>query len=248
MLEQTHQTSYPSRHQQQEMKILLSLKESNRKMWLRTRKTCLFDYVSGHGNLLILSTEENTAKSPYHNFHIESFDSLLSKETKTAKAYPVKYKFDNPKDSVSNASLQSSYITKKIMSDTDNTTYYHSFLFNRDDIGTSESTGTLYIVSKENARDCYSTLFTKAKEYVSNHPEECCEIEYSNRHFSFSGLRSTTKYRVNHIALSDYVLAEMSKDGTLYILRLNVTGDYWIPKNWKQIKSAINGRVTLIKK
>ncbi len=248
MLEQTHQTSYPSRHQQQEMKILLSLKESNRKMWLRTRKTCLFDYVGGHGNLLILSTEENTAKSPYHNFHIESFDSLLSKETKTVKAYPVKYKFDNPKDSVSNASLQSSYITRKIMSDTDNTTYYHSFLFNRDDIGTSESTGTLYIISKEDAKEAYHTLFKKAKSYVNSHPEECCEIEYSNRHFSFSGLRSTTKYRVNHIALSDYVLAEMSKDGTLYILRLNVTGDYWIPKNWKQIKSAINGKVTLIKK
>ena len=246
MLEQTHLATYPSRHQLQEIKMLLSLKESNRKMWFRTMKTCLFDYVNGNGNLLILSTEENTAKSPYHNFHMESFDSLLAKETKTAKAYPIKYKYDNPKDSASKH--QPVNIIKNIKNDTDNTTYYHSLVFNRDDIGASESTGMLYIISKENAKECYRTLLEKAKDYVNNHPEECCEIEMSNRHFSFSGLRSTTKYRINHIALSDYVLAEMGKDGTLYILRLNVTGDYWIPKNWKQIKSAINGRVTLIKK
>ena len=248
-LVQTHVATYPSRHQLQEAKMLLSFKDRNRKMWFKARKTCLFDYVNGTGNLLILSTEENDAKSAYHNFHIDSFDSILSKTTMeaSARAYPVKYKYDNEKEE-SAEMLQPLKIIESIKKGTDNTTYYHSTLFNTDDLGTSESSGTLYIISKEDAKEAYHTLFKYAKTYVNNHPEECCEIEYSNRHFSFSGLRSTTKYRVNHIALSDYVLAEMSKDGTLYILRLNVTGDYWIPKNWKQIKSAINGKVTLIKK
>lgn len=247
-LMQAHTATYPSRHQLQEVKMLLSFKDRNRKMWFKAKKTCLFDYVNGTGSLLILSTEENDAKSAYHNFHIDSFDSLLSKTTKeaSAKAYPVKYKYDNENEE-SAGMIQPLNVIEKIKKGTDNATYYHSTLFNTDDLGASESTGTLYVINKGNVKDTYNTLLKSAKAYVNNHPEECCEIEYSNHHFSFSGLRSTTKFKINHIALSDYVLAEMGKDGNLYILRLNVTGDYWIPKGWKQIKTAINGKVTLIK-
>ena len=41
-------------------------------------------------------------------------------------------------------------------------------------------------------------------------------------------------YGINEIAESSFLMADLDRDGTLYVLRLEVDGEYWIPKNWKQ--------------
>jgi hypothetical protein len=33
-------------------------------------------------------------------------------------------------------------------------------------------------------------------------------------------------------------MADLDKDGKLYILRLDVDGEYWIPRNWKELETT----------
>ena len=100
--------------------------------------------------------------------------------------------------------------------------------------GKSESLGTLYVVN--DGGDLYHRLLNAAKHHLDTNPTQCCVLEYTNRHFKLSGIKNTTKYRVNDIAESAFLMADLDKDGKLYILRLDVDGEYWIPRNWKELE------------
>jgi hypothetical protein len=62
-----------------------------------------------------------------------------------------------------------------------------------------------------------------------------------------SGIKNTTRLKVNHIAESSLLLGYIDRSGTVYILRLETNGEYWIPRNWQKIESSINGKTTFIK-
>jgi len=181
----------------------------------------MFDYVLGRGNIIAMSTQVNNTQGTYYHFDISPLDSLLSalsEHGSVTAVTPVHY---------SHASGEP--IT---MSDT----YYFTDYLLPKTKGKSESHGTLYVVN-DGAADLYLTLLNAAKHHMDMNPTQCCVLEYTNRHFKLSGIKNTTRYRVNEIAESAFLMADLDKSGTLYILRLDVDGEYWIPKDWKGLKN-----------
>ena len=210
---------YMNRYFMQERKFLEMLSGNNRNMYFGAREAVLFDYVNGKGNMIYMSTKANEAKGTYYHFKPESFDSLLNVLTSNqgVKSFPVHYQHREGES------------TDKA------TTYYSTDYLCPEHKGRSESKGTLYVVdSSELSAAIYQQLLQKAIHHVDTELTQCCELEYSASHFVFDGVKDTNRLLVNHQALSSFVMADIGKDGRLSILRLEVEGDYWIPRNWKK--------------
>ena len=211
----THAYLYRNPYMVQERHFYNLLKGNNRRMYFGAREAVMFDYVQHHGNLIGMATQENKAKGTYYHFVIAPLDSLLG--TLNARRTPVHYRHEagQPTDK------QSTY-------------YYTDYLLPKLK-GQSESVGTLYVVrADEGAAVLYRTLLDAANHHLDANPTQCCVLEYTDRHFKLSGVRNTTKLLVNEVAESSFLMADLDRDGTLYVLRLEVDGEYWIPKNWKQ--------------
>lgn len=207
----THSYLYPNPYMQQEKRFFELLGGNNRKMYFGAREAVMFDYVQGHGNIIAMSTQVNETQGMYYHFDISPLDSLLNG---IVDSRPVHYSH------ASGAPI--------LMSDT----YYFTDYLLPKTKGKSDSRGHLYIVN--NGADFYQLLLNAAKHHLDMNPTQCCVLEYTNRHFKLSGIKNTTKYRVNDIAESAFLMADLDKDGKLYLLRLDVDGEYWIPKNWKE--------------
>ena len=162
-----------------------------------------------------MTTQVNEAQGMYYHFDISPLDSLLNG---IADSRPVHYSH------ASGAPI--------LISDT----YYFTDYLLPKTKGKSESLGTLYVVN--DGGDLYHRLLNAAKHHLDTNPTQCCVLEYTNRHFKLSGIKNTTKYRVNDIAESAFLMADLDKDGKLYILRLDVDGEYWIPRNWKELETT----------
>ena len=207
----THSYLYPNPYMQQEKRFFELLGGNNRKMYFGAREAVMFDYVQGRGNIIAMSTQVNETQGMYYHFDISPLDSLLNG---IVDSCPVHYSH------ASGAPI--------LMSDT----YYFTDYLLPKTKGKSDSRGHLYIVN--NGADFYQLLLNAAKHHLDMNPTQCCVLEYTNRHFKLSGIKNTTKYRVNDIAESAFLMADLGKDGKLYLLRLDVDGEYWIPKNWKE--------------
>ena len=220
--QQRYNYFYPNPYSQQEQRFYELLGGNNRKMYFGAREAVMFDYVQGHGNLIAMVTETNESRGTYYHFDISSLDSLLNSQLSTLNSQrsPVHYSH------ASGAPVDK------------NTTYYSTdYLLPRTN-GKSESHGTLYVVRPtQGASDLFHRLLDAAKHHLDTNPTQCCVLEYTPRHFKLSGLKNTTKYRINDIAESSFLMADLDKNGSLYILRLDVEGEYWIPRNWKEGKS-----------
>ncbi len=224
---QYHFNSYDNSYKQYERSLYQSLKGKNRRAFMGAKEFLLFDYVNNRGNIIYMRNQEGTNMNGAYDFHIESFDSLLNKLM--AEVSVRKYSVE--------------YIHKGEEGLDKNTSYYFTdgLFYGSDD---SHSKGTLYIInSLDEARKVYSQLFSRAERHMDEEHMQSCVMEYSNRHFSLSGIKSMVKLQVNNLPLSSYVIADMSKDGKLSILRLEIEGEYWIPKEWKKVKSYIKGKV-----
>ena len=211
----SHAYLYRNPYMQQERNFYNLLQGNNRRMYFGAREAVMFDYVQGHGNLIAMATQLNEAQGTYYHFVIAPLDSLLS--TLNARKTPVHYRHEagQPVDKA--------------------TTYYYTDYLLPKSKGQSESRGTLYVVkADEGAAALYRTLLDAANRHLDENPTQCCVLEYTDRHFKLSGVRNTTKLLVNEIAESSFLMADLDRDGTLYVLRLEVDGEYWIPKNWKQ--------------
>ncbi|MBQ9640176.1 MAG: hypothetical protein IJV06_01220 [Bacteroidaceae bacterium] len=212
----THSYFYPNPYMMQDLQFFRLLKGNNRRMYFGAREAALFDYVLGHGNLIAMITQANEAQGMYYHFDIAPLDSLLQ-SLERGHAVHYRHEAGRPIDKAA-------------------TYYYTDYLLPKSK-GASESRGTLYTVGPEQgAADLYRTLLGAAQHHLDVNPTQCCVLEYTNRHFKLSGIKNTTKYHVNEIAESSFLMADLDKSGTLYVLRLDVDGEYWIPKNWKQIK------------
>jgi len=210
----THAYLYPNPYMMQERHFFHLLKGNNRRMYFGAREAVMFDYAQGHGNLIAMATQENKAKGTYYHFDISPLDSLLN--TLSARKTSVHYKHEagQPVDKA--------------------TTYYYTDYLLPKSKGKSESRGTLYVIkADEDAAALYHTLLNAANHHLDANPTQCCVLEYTDHHFKLSGIRNTTKLLVNEIAESSFLMADLDRNGTLYILRLEVDGEYWIPKNRK---------------
>lgn len=223
---------YLNRYFQQEQRFMKMLEGNSRNMYFGAKNAILFDYVNGKGNMISLSTSANEAMGTYYHFRPESFDSLLAVLTsqKGVEKHSVHY-VHGENESIDKA-----------------TTYYSTDYLCPENKGKSESEGTLYVVnSKALSVSIYRQLLNEAIRHMDTEPTQCCELEYSGKHFVFDGISNTNRLLINRQALSSYVMADIGKDGTLSILRLEVEGEYWIPRNWESISQSINGKNIMIK-
>lgn len=209
----THTYMYPNSYMEQERRFYELLGGNNRKMYFGAREAVMFDYSGGRGNIISVCTEINRARGMYYHFDITPLDALLAS-------------LDGQKVHYQHESGEPIYM--------DNTYYFTDYLLPKTK-GKSESTGRLYVVGpNEGAANLYRQLLNAAKHHLDANPTQCCVLEYSDRHFKLSGVKNTTKLLVNEIAESSFLMADLDKNGSLYILRLDVNGEYWIPRNWKQ--------------
>lgn len=215
-----HSWLYPNPYQQQEKRFMELLGSSNRKMYFGARESVLFDYVGGRGNIICASSKENDAMGTYYHFDISPLDSLLTVLLPSGtrqKRVHYQHVVGEPVDK--------------------STTYYSTDYLLPKRKGNSESTGMLYVVGKkQGAERIYRQLLQAAQHHLDNNPTQCCVLEYTKSHFKLSGIKNTTKLLINQIAMSSFLMADLDKSGTLYILRLDVDGEYWIPRDWKQIQ------------
>lgn len=230
--QKSHTFLYNNTFFQQELDFFHKLSGSSRKMYFGAKEAGMFDYVNGKGNIIYISNYENKAKGTYYNFDISPLDStlqsLINSDT-NIKQVGVTYKH--------NAGERS---------DKESTYFYTRYIL-PELKGKSESQGQLYIIpASEKSRTAYSTLLKEANRFLDTHLTQCCVLEYSSRHFMLSGIKNTTRLHVNHEAESSLLLGYTDRSGTVYILRLETNGEYWIPRNWQNIKSSINGKTTFI--
>ena len=221
-----HSSTYENSYRRFENELFSTLKGKNRRTYYGAKEFVIFDYVNGRGNIIYMENKENEFYKSYFGFHIDAFDELLDGLMTEAKAkrHSVEY-VHGEVDGMDRSNAY--YLTDGL--------YYGS--------NDSHTKGTLYVVeSPEDARRIYDQLFRKAESHMDNELGQCCVMEYSNRSFSLCGIKNITKLVVNNLALSSYVVADMGNDGRLYVLRLEVEGEYWIPKDWKRVKSYVHGK------
>lgn len=229
--ERYHYCTYDNSYRRFENELLNTLKGKNRRAYYGAKEFVIFDYVNGRGNIIYMENKENEFYKSYFGFHIDAFDELLDGLMTEAKAkkHSVEY-VHGEADGMDKSKAY--YLTDGL--------YYGS--------NDSHSKGTLYVVeSPEEAQRIYGQLFRKAENHMDNELGQCCVMEYSGRYFSLCGIKNITKLTVNNVALSSYVVADMGNDGRLYVLRLEVEGEYWIPKDWKRVKNYVHGREKIIK-
>ena len=214
---QTHSYLYPNPYMKQQQRFYELLGGNNRRMFLVAREAVMFDYVLGHGNLIAMQTQRNEAVGTYYHFDISPVDSLLTRLLPRGTSRQVHYQH-----------AAGDPVAKS-------TTYYSTDYLLPRTRGKSESHGTLYVVPPaQGAAALYRQLLAAAQHHLDANPTQCCVLEYTDHHFKLSGVRNTVKLRVNDIALSSFLMADLDRSGTLYVLRLEVDGEYWIPRDWKQ--------------
>lgn len=226
-----HNCTYDNSYRRFENELLNTLKGKNRRVYYGSKEFLIFDYVNGRGNIIYMENKKNDFYMSFFDFHIDAFDEALDELMSVAKAakHNVEY-IHGEADGMDKANAY--YLTDEL--------YFGS--------NDSHSKGTLYVVdAPDEARRIYGQLFRKAEAHMDKEVGQCCVMEYSNRHFSICGIKSITKLMVNNVALSSYVIADMGNDGRLYVLRLEVEGEYWIPKEWKKVKKYVHGREVRIK-
>lgn len=249
-----HSFLYNNAFVKQERDFYKRLSGSSRKMYFGAKEAGLFDYVNGLGNLIYISNYDNTVDGTYFNFDMSSVDTTMNemlKDCPKIKKVQVTYKHDasegNDKE----------------------TTYYHSEYIETYKMD-SESEGTLYIIpASASSSDIYDKLLCEANKHLDTKLDQCCTLEYTDRHFLLTGVKNTVKLTMTNRSNSnpsnarlkrafmkladDYrpksslLLARKDKMSNVFILRLETSGECWIPRNWHNIKSAINGKITFIK-
>jgi len=229
----SHVFLYKNAFYKQEMDFYALLNGKNRKMYFGAKEAGLFDYTNGLGNMIYISNYENEAQGTYYNFDISPVDDALKKILKkdgSIKRFSVKY------------------VHGMEESNDKTTTYYATDYLAPDLKGQSESTGELYVIpASEGGRAKFKEVLDVANHHLDTHLTECCVLEYTKDRLILNGIKSTMKLQVNHQPLSATLLAKVDQEGNLYILRLDTEGEYWIPRDWHQIKSSIHGKNSLVK-
>ncbi len=216
---QYHSGVYENSYTRYEKILRSSLKGKNRRAFMGAKELILFDYVNGRGNLIYMNNVENDEYRSFFNFHMEPFDSVLASAMAEVKVRKHKVEYTH-RDDESLDRNSAYYYTEELL-------YGSNF---------SHSKGTLYVVdAPDEARHTYERLFHKAYSHMDREKGQACVMEYSNRHFSLCGVKSINRLKVNNDPRSSYVIADLGNDGRLYVLRLEVEGEYWIPKDWKRV-------------
>lgn len=212
------------------------------------REAAYFDYTGGydekhkgraeHGRYYHMFTvPTNIRWDDMKPFDVKAFEAHIApvlgafKKLKGAKTYPVYWRHDEGFKKMDDFIFHTSRLS--VYSDNKHT---------------GLTTGTHYFIPaehREEADTLYKQLAKLALDYVNQYPEQPYEYRFSSRfpYLNITELVEGSGWKSDN----DYSLRLVRDDDGYHILCLNTQGELWIPWDWPNLKSYINGEKTYIK-
>ena len=152
------------------------------------------------------------------------------KKLKGVKTYPVYWRHDKGfDDDVVHGNL--SHKTRR------QSTY-------GDNSHTGLTTGTYYFIPneyKKEAETLYKQLDSISYNYIKSHPEQPYEYDFSKRIPVMNP--ADLLHGISYEDSDEYFLKWTLDDAGYHILFLTSKGEIWIPREWRKLKSYINGKL-----
>lgn len=230
---------------------LYSYRRGNMIYFHNAREAAGFDYVSekngdgwsssergNYSHLFSVPTDiewEDMRPFDYAAFEKRIAPVLKSvKKLKGTKSYPIYWRHDEGFDDdvgtdgklISKTTRQSDYTDK----------HY------------GVTTGTFYFIPKAceaEAKALYQQLDSLAYDYVEQHPEQYYRYSFTPG-FSYGSLKEMVSGS-DIEGDSSYSLSNFADDTGFYILSFTTKGELWIPREWRKLKSYINGELIYLK-
>ena len=156
------------------------------------------------------------------------------KKLKGAKSYPIYWRHDEGfHDDVGT----DGHLVSKITRQSDYTDKHYGL-----------TTGTLNFIPRaceEEAKALYRQLDSLAYDYVEQHPEQYYRYNFTPG-FSYRNLGEMVSGQ-DIEGDSSYSLSSSADDKGFYILTFTTKGELWIPREWRKLKSYINGELIFLK-
>lgn len=230
---------------------LYSYRRGNAVYFHNAREAANFDYVrensadggspSERGNYNhIYSVPTNIAWEDMRPFDIVAFEKRIApvlkavKKLKGAKAYPIYWRHDEGFDD--NIGTNGKLISKT------------SRLSDYTDKHYGLTTGTFYFIPKQydaEAKALYQQLDSLTFDYVEQHPEQYYEYHFTSG-FSYRNLGEMVSGSDIEGDCS-YSLQSSADDKGFYFLTFTTKGELWVPREWRKLKSYINGELIYLK-
>ena len=226
---------------------LYSYRSGNAVYFHNAREAANFDYVrensadggspSERGNYNhIYSVPNDIAWEGMRPFDYVAFEKRIApvlksvKKLKGTKAYPIYWRHDEGFDD--NVGTDGKLISKT------------SRLSDYTDKHYGLTTGTLYFIPRAcetEAKALYQQLDSLAYDYVEQHPEQYYRYNFTPG-FSYRNLGEMVSGQ-DIEGDSGYSLSSSADDKGFYILSFTTKGELWIPREWRKLKSYINGEL-----
>lgn len=211
------------------------------------REVASFDYYKSHdnrrngdvmlGNYIHWCDEPNgIAYDEMKPFDIAAFEALIQpvlkpvKKLKGVKTYPVYWRHDKGfDDNIVNGHLSHKTTRQSMYGDNGHT---------------GLTTGTYYFIPEQYEKEAnvlYEQLDSIACDYINRHPEQPYEYDFSKR---IPVLNPGDLLRgVGYKDSDEYYLKWTRDDVGFHILFLTSKGELWMPRDWRKLKSYINGEL-----
>ncbi|MBQ6964168.1 MAG: hypothetical protein IJP82_00565 [Bacteroidaceae bacterium] len=226
---------------------LLTTRIKNNVYFSNAREVASFDYHQSYdsihqgdimlGNYIHWCDEPNgIAYDAMKPFDIAAFEVLIQpvlkpvKKLKGVKTYPVYWRHDKGFDD----DIVNGHLSHK-------TTRHSTY---GDNSHTGLTTGTYYFIPAQyetEANTLYEQLDSIAYNYINRHPEQPYEYDFTKRIpvQNPADLLRGISYKDS----DEYHLKWTRDDVGFHILFLTTQGELWIPRDWRKLKSYINGKL-----
>ncbi len=228
-----------------------SYRSGNAVYFHNAREAANFDYVrenradggspSEHGDYNhIYSVPNDIAWEDMRPFDYVAFEKRIApvlksvKKLKGTKTYPIYWRHDEGFDD--NVGTDGKLISKT------------SRLSDYTDKHYGLTTGTLYFIPKQydaEAKALYQQLDSLTFDYVEQHPEQYYEYHFTPG-FSYRNLGEMVSGQ-DIEGDSGYSLSSSADDKGFYFLTFTTKGELWVPREWRKLKSYINGELIFLK-
>ncbi|MBO4674024.1 MAG: hypothetical protein J5616_06720 [Bacteroidaceae bacterium] len=169
-------------------------------------------------------------------FDIAAFETLIQpalkpvKKLKGVKTYPVYWRHDKGfNDETVNGNLSHKTTRNSMYGDNSHT---------------GLTTGTYYFIPaqyEKEANDLYKQLDSLTLDYITRHPEQPYEYDFTKRIPVLNP--GDLLHGVSYEDSDEYFLKWTRDDAGFHILLLTSKGELWMPRDWRKLKSYINGKL-----
>ncbi len=181
-------------------------------------------------------TQQEDTEEVYQDVFVKAFEALIQpalkplKKLKGVKTYPVYWRHDKGfDDDVVHGNLS--------QKTTRQSTY-------GDNSHTGLTTGTYYFIPsqyKDEVDALYKQLDSLTYDYINSHPEQPYQYDFSKRIPVQNP--GDLLWGIPYEGSDDYNLKFTQDQEGYHILCLTTKGELWMPREWRKLKSYINGKL-----